>query len=78
MGRGGEERDDLSLVVSLSVVMVVPSVLPSYQSRNTNTNANDNVFSNFLSRAASGRGTEEEDYLLLCRTVVTILYNFSG
>ena len=44
MGQGGEERDDLSLVVSIYVIMVAPSVLPSYQSRNTNTNADDNVF----------------------------------
>ena len=44
MGQGGEERDDLSLVVSIYVIMVSPSALPSYQSRNTNINANDNVF----------------------------------
>ena len=54
MGRGGEERDDLSLVVSFSVVMVVPSVLPSYQSRNTNTNTNGNVFPIFSAGRRQG------------------------
>ena len=36
--------DDLYLVVSLYVVMVVPSVHPPYRSRNTNANADKNDF----------------------------------